>query len=258
MQQAFRIDYYVGKRPQRLSNVTLVSPSLLWVTTGSKRLFWKEDTLDLNASKLLLLSGRTRLTFENLPEQYRFQSCQISLFEPPDEQQLRYSQHTQPSSGPWITLTPPLVQTLELLKTLKLSALSLQVQSYWLKALYQQLAEQGVLHWLFPESHSSTSQALAEYFSIAPGQPHSLLDACQHFGLSRATLLRRLHQENTRFRDILSDVRMSYAIYLMQQGERKLIDLALHCGYQSPQRFSQRFEKQFGVSVSRYMATLPN
>ncbi len=73
--------------------------------------------------------------------------------------------------------------------------------------LYQQLAERGALHWLFPSSSTSFRQKLSHYLSLTLGGEHKLDDVAEHFAMSRATLIRKLKQEGTAYREVLVEVR---------------------------------------------------
>ena len=56
--------------------------------------------------------------------------------------------------------------------------------------------------------------------------------------MSRATLIRKLKLEGMQYREVLAEVRLSHALYLMQNGEQNVTMLAQSCGYQSEGRFS--------------------
>lgn len=73
--------------------------------------------------------------------------------------------------------------------------------------------------------------------------------------MSPATLKRKLAAEETTFRQVLTNVRMVYALSLMQQS-RSLLNVALACGYQSESRFSSRFKEIFGLTPKEYVQTV--
>lgn len=253
---AFRVDTFASRQRQRLRNVAVIAPCLVWIRQGYKQLIWRQQRLALDGQSLLLSPRGQSLTFDNLPYAGHFESRVISLISPPDEQLLALSEQNATAEGPRLELTDDLVHVLQLLCKLDCDRVGETVQKHWLAGLYQLLAERGALHWLFPASTQSLSQQLGFYLAQDPAYPHTLESICQQFGLSRATLMRRLSGEGTSFRQLLNDVRMNNALGLMQQGEQELTRLALACGYQSPSRFSKRFEAQFGLSPKAYMGTL--
>ena len=91
--------------------------------------------------------------------------------------------------------------------------------------------------------------------NIEPNANHTIESVCDHFGLSKSTLMRRLKDENTQFRDVLAELRMGYALSLLQTKPYSQIELAHLCGYKSEARFAQRFQHQFGLSLKQYQKT---
>ncbi|MEI8634909.1 AraC family transcriptional regulator [Vibrio sp. PP-XX7] len=65
-----------------------------------------------------------------------------------------------------------------------------------------------------------------------------------------------IKKEDTSFREILLNVRLSQALSLMQNGESDLLTITLSCGYQSPERFSQQFTKIYGLTPKQYIKTI--
>ncbi|CAH6835142.1 hypothetical protein VCHA50P415_10338 [Vibrio chagasii] len=91
----------------------------------------------------------------------------------------------------------------------------------------------------------SLYQHLSHYFARLPSDKHALDEVAQQFAMSRATMIRKLKREGTQFREVLTEVRLAHAFYLIQSGYSNVAQLALVCGYQSEGRFSQRFKDKF-------------
>ncbi|WP_133160151.1 helix-turn-helix transcriptional regulator, partial [Vibrio cyclitrophicus] len=89
-----------------------------------------------------------------------------------------------------------------------------------------------------------------------PDEKHPLESVAERFAMSRATLIRKLKLEGMQYREVLAEVRLSHALYLMQNGQQNVAVLAQSCGYQSEGRFSQRFKGKFGLSPSEYIKTV--
>ncbi|WP_236688272.1 helix-turn-helix transcriptional regulator [Photobacterium kishitanii] len=130
------------------------------------------------------------------------------------------------------------------------------VQECMVNALFEYLANMGKLHLLFSSQDLSWRDKLAALFRQQPSEHHSIESVCQHFGLSKSTLIRRLREESTQFREVLAELRMGYALTLLQKQHYTQLDLAQLCGYQSETRFAQRFKKQFGLSLKEYQQTI--
>ncbi|SHI26579.1 HTH-type transcriptional regulator YdeO [Vibrio aerogenes CECT 7868] len=252
----FTINHILSVRPQKLSNMTILSPSVIWIRAGYKKLLNHQRSQALDEQSLLLVRSHERLTFENQPGQSAFRSCQICFHHYPDAGLLAYSQTQSTGERAIFKLTPDLRQALEVLSVLDYRLMTHAVQRHWLDGFYQLLAERGMLHHLFGPTGKSLREKLSDYFTPAPGKSYKLDYVCTELGMSRSTLIRRLHQENTSFREVLHDVRMNHAIDLIQQGQHHAPEVALACGYQSPQRFRQRFKAQFDVSFRQYVKTL--
>ena len=253
----YKVSIYKAKQLQALRNLRIHSPSIIQILSGSKRLFYKSDVTNLSSSAYLLCSASASLSFENLPQMGYFQSRVFSFYCVPDKDMLDLSRTAELSSDvPIVPRDKNIDITLEALSCYEVSNMSKQSQDYLVKALYQQLAEQGVLHALFPEDELSFSSKVANYLATSPEQEHSLESVAEKFATSRATMIRRLAKENIRYRDLLAEVRLSYALKLMQSGTADVAVLAHRCGYQSETRFSQRFAGKFGVTPKEYITSI--
>ncbi|MBJ7537508.1 AraC family transcriptional regulator [Marinomonas transparens] len=257
MANCIKINHMYGLHTQRLRNVAIHSPSIFWVKSGHKLLFWQDSELTLDSSNLLLARANQQLTFENKPERERFSSVQFSLhLTPPEDMLERSVSLAEHNDSPLYVPNKNIFHTLEVFAHFNWNELSHKAQEFWLLGLYQQLAEAGKLHRLFASHTLPFAQKLSDYLIQEPGQDHQLNKVAEHFSMSRATFIRRLKKEQTQFKDILTQVRMNHALSLMQQGKRQQIDIALRCGYQSQERFSQRFNQQFGITPKQYLKTL--
>ncbi|KLN66171.1 helix-turn-helix transcriptional regulator [Vibrio sp. VPAP30] len=257
MNHVYQIATFRAQHSQKLRNVTIHSPSIIQVISGSKRLLQNERHVALSPTTLLLCSGSSRFSFENLPEKGAFLSRVFSFHSPPNQDFIQLSQQNlRLEDQPWIENDSAIDQTLNLLYSLDLSHMSTDTQHLWLAPLYQQLAERGVLHHLFINQQASFREQLTRYLSLSPSEAHPLEEVAAHFAVSRATFIRRLKKEDVRYREVLSDVRLSHALSLMQDQSLSVLQLAYMCGYKSEQRFSQRFRSKFGLTPTDYMRTI--
>lgn len=154
---------------------------------------------------------------------------------------------------PIIKLTPSIKQILFLTHELDTKYISDNVQNTLTNALYIQLAENGLLHLLFQSEKILFEKKLFDLFSIEPSYKHNINNSCNHLGVSRATLIRRLRRSNMTYKKLLRQVRMNHAINLIHQGEISITNIALDCGYYSNHRFNNYFKEQFGMSVKDYI-----
>ncbi|MFA0035654.1 helix-turn-helix transcriptional regulator [Vibrio sp. 10N.261.52.A1] len=257
MNHQYQVTVFRAEQLQKLRNVRILSPSIIQIITGSKRLFWKDSAAELTHSELLLCEASASLSFENMPHKGRFLSRVFSFHFQPTQAMLELSEQCA-AEFEYLTLEADrsLQDTLNALFTFDRQSMSETTQQFWLQGLYQQLAEKGVLHRLFTRSNVSFSQKLSHYLSHSPDEKHSLEDVAERFAMSRATLIRKLKLEGMQYREVLAEVRLSHALYLMQNGQHNVTMLAQSCGYQSEGRFSQRFKGKFGLSPSEYIKTV--
>lgn len=257
MNHHYQVTPFRAGQSQKLRNVRIHSPGLVQILTGSKKLFWRDSAQELSATQLLLCEPAASLSFENLPYKGSFSSRMFSFHYVPEKSMLTLSrQHASRDYSPLLESDIALHDTLNALCRFNLDTMTQTTQTYWLLGLYQQLAERGVLHYLFPDSELRFSQKLSRYLSQSPSNKHSLQSIAERFAMSRATLIRKLKQEGTQYREILAEVRLNHALGLMQTGDHNVAMLAQLCGYQSEGRFSQRFKAKFGLTPREYIKTL--
>lgn len=257
MNHQYQVATFRAAQQQALRNVRIHSPTLLQITAGSKRLFWRDSALELACSQILLCPAGASLSFENMPYRGQFRSRMFSFHCTPEPAMLDLSITRAIGQFPTgVHCDPNLRDTLDALYRFDRAALSPATQQFWILGLFQQLAEQGVLHQLFPAGGDTLARRLSDYLALSPANDHRLEQVAEHFAMSRATFIRKLKQEGTQYRDVLADVRLNHALRLMQDGEQRMTLLAPACGYQSPGRFSQRFRDKFGLTPNEYVKTL--
>lgn len=96
-------------------------------------------------------------------------------------------------------------------------SLSEDTERQFVLVFYAQLRDAKALHLLFPSENASMRERLARYLSVNPSDEHCIETVAAHFAMSRETLARHLAAEGTGFREVLSEVRMNYALALLQE-----------------------------------------
>ncbi|MCR6554607.1 helix-turn-helix transcriptional regulator [Aeromonas sp. CPF2-S1] len=251
-----QLNHYFGIRQQPLHRVLIYAPTLIWVTQGSKQLWWRERRLSFDRERWLLIPAGHQLTFVNQPEQGKFRSHAITLLTPPPVEWLGAAQ-AGPLREPRLTISPALAFCFELVSTMAERGLSEATQAELLRSFYAELRAANALGLLFPASTMTLAERLARYLAVEPGIDHTLEAVAPHFSMSRASMVRKLAAEGRSFRQLLAQVRMSHALNLLQQGLAPL-ETALACGYDSPSRFAARFKQEFGLTPYQYLRTCPS
>jgi len=83
-----------------------------------------------------------------------------------------------------------------------------------------------------------------------PAREWSSSDVEAELGMSGATLRRRLAEEGTSLRQVLTDARLSYALNLLLTTRLPIKSVAARVGYASPSSFVKRFSERYGVEPS--------
>ena len=104
-------------------------------------------------------------------------------------------------------------------------------------------------HPRFPSGHGIIS-------ALAPMDPWRAEDSARLLGLSTATLRRRLAEEGTSLRRILTAERMRRARAMIDEGERNIAAIAAACGYSSRSHFAASFRSAHGSSPHSLVAAL--
>lgn len=96
------------------------------------------------------------------------------------------------------------------------------------------------------QEDASLAATLRRLFEPALADDWTAAAAAKRLALSEATLRRRLAAEGTSFGDLLTDMRMSTAMVLLQSTDHAVNRIALEVGYESASRFAIRFRARFG------------
>lgn len=117
---------------------------------------------------------------------------------------------------------------------------------------------QEVLLWLdaagvaFPEAGPKTlGQSLMLRIATRPGEDWSVAQVAAQLCLSEGTLRRRLAEEGTGLRELVTETRMNAALTLLQTSDAPVGQIAADLGYDSASRFTARFRARFGFAPSQ-------
>lgn len=257
MQSCYKVTSYKAHQLQSLRNVKMHSPCIIQIQSGSKRLYTGNSITNLSSSTYLLCTANESLNFENAPLAGYFQSNVFSFYVAPDENLLSSSRLKQKKLSSGVVARNTCIDiTLEALSRYNSNTLSCSSQKLAIKLLYQQLAELGLLHYLFPNHEASFSSKVAQYVAVNPDEDNLIEEIAPKLGLSKSTLIRKLGKEGVRYRDLVAEVRLGMALNLMQEGMDDLQLLAHKCGYASVIRFNQRFKATFGLTLKEYIHSL--
>lgn len=81
-------------------------------------------------------------------------------------------------------------------------------------------------------------------------------EVCSRLATTESTLRRNLKREDTSFREVLYDLRLSSALMQLLQTNLPVYRVAYDCGYQSVSRFTSNFRKRFGVPPTQFRSSV--
>lgn len=97
-----------------------------------------------------------------------------------------------------------------------------------------------------PQSPSALSQVRA-LVETDLTRPWRAADVARHFGMSEASLRRKLAGAGPGFSKILQNARLERGLALLQTTGLPVTQIALDCGFSTPSHFAESFRKRFGI-----------
>ena len=103
---------------------------------------------------------------------------------------------------------------------------------------------------------NSWSQRVRAVVAADLAQVWEISEVCSRLATTESTLRRNLKREDTSFRELLYELRLSSALMQLLQTTLPVYRVAYDCGYQSVSRFSSNFRKRFGVPPTQFRTSL--
>ena len=103
---------------------------------------------------------------------------------------------------------------------------------------------------------NSWSQRVRAVVAADLAQVWEISEVCSRLATTESTLRRNLKREDTSFRELLYELRLSSALMQLLQTTLPVYRVAYDCGYQSVSRFSSNFRKRFGVPPTKFRTSL--
>lgn len=255
---------YQAKKQQILRQLVVTSPMLIWIHRGQKRITTESSSYFCQAEQCLVLPAPYQFGIENIPPSQGtyFAHC----ISPPESWTIRFLQrygsllpdsHEQRSV---FNVSKKLVSQLEefidLIGMAEESELAMaRAEHAWQQVLLT-MATENVGHALYSHPQNNLSNTIRTLIQADLAHEWQMSSLAQKLHMSESTLRRKLSEENTSFTQIISELRMSYAIHLVMTSNHNIQQIALDIGYSSPSKFAARFEKQFGITPSALRNTM--
>jgi AraC-like DNA-binding protein len=248
---------YHARAVETIRDLTIDEPALIVVLDGVKEVHIAGDLFEFHPGEPFVLpagrsfdivnrpdetSGRYRAVFITLPRDLVRRVTQAH----PRRAKVTAAPAREPHD-PGIDLTAQTVDTIAHAAT----ALSRS-------GLDANLAEHRVMEILLLVGHVpaiarsdaavTVSERARHHIALAPMEPWRSQDIARLLGCSAATLRRRLAEEGTSLRVILTAERMRRARAMIEDGERNIAAIAAACGYSSRSHFAASFRSAHGAS----------
>ena len=254
---------YHARAVETIRDMTIDEPALIVVLDGVKEVHIAGDLFEFRPGEPFVLPAGRAFDIVNRPDETsgRYRAVFITL---PRDLVRRVSQahprrtappvSTREPHDPGIDLTPQTVDTIAHAAT-----------ALRRTGLDTSLAEHRVMEILLLIGHvpaiaqsgaPTVSERARHHIALSPMDPWRGQDLARLLGLSTATLRRRLAEEGTSLRRILTAERMRRARAMIDDGERNIAAIAAACGYSSRSHFAASFRSAHGSSPHSLVAAL--
>ena len=102
------------------------------------------------------------------------------------------------------------------------------------------------------EEEESLPQQIQALLIEIPGHLPSQEEVASRLGISKRTLVRRLHHRGTSYLEVVKSVRQELALHYLTTTNWSVEEVSLMLGYESASNFGRAFKKWMGESPGSY------
>ncbi|WP_092497249.1 helix-turn-helix transcriptional regulator [Faunimonas pinastri] len=245
------ISAFVSRQRECIASFSTPSAGLVVIVEGRKQVQRGADIRNYGAGEAFLLSAGSRIEVINEPDQgsgiYRALFLCLSRELMIEAARLWPEFAGRSSPADRVALDAPLCAAI-LHAGEALSSASRRVVAHRLLEVILILAEQGVLQLAPKYVDGSVSDAVRLLVRHQLDRDWSGASVAASFGMSEATLRRRLRAEGQSLRDILLAARMQAAKVLLCDRNADVAEAIAATGYASRSHFARQFRQAFGMS----------
>ncbi len=257
------IGIYHCRKPQSLHAIPIHQATFMLVIKGRKDAEVDgSQAVSVRPGELLILPADTTLWIGNQPQQQRREYLAIALSFSPDT--IRHFRQTYPAHLDEWNITPRLHAAAPQAVLGALQQWLRWCQQYPVDASLRQhrqieilllLAQAGLAGNLLAREQPSWRQQVSQLLAQDTSRNWQIGDVCNALCISESSLRRRLRVENSRFRELLEEVRLVTGLSLLQETYWPVSRIAQTVGYQSQSRFGERFKQRFGMTPTELRRT---
>jgi AraC-like DNA-binding protein len=233
-----------------ISNITISKPLLIVLIKGDK-VFYGVDEVKVGSGEYALLTNQSCMTVRNIAENDE----NLSFFIEFEKEDFRANCFLREKKLPAyeeffsgnisVDLEISLCQFAAWGENMSPKVRSLRRKEI-VNILYS-LGHEDIFSW---DDESIISQRVVDVIRRNLTEKVEINKIADELWMSESTLRRKLLLEGTSLQKIKDQVKLSYSLHLLQTTNLPIIVIAEMSGYKSSFRFSQRFEKHFGITPS--------
>lgn len=246
---------YSSAKEQRISNVPVIKPLLIFILSGVKRL-GSGSKIVCPTGSFVFLSNSPTIDMRNIPDKEEYFAVLVE-FEYGDFDQFNQLKRSRSKSKKKyfqgdinIVLEKALQQYIEW--SLYAPSEAIHFRKKELLQLFFLLGYEGVSAIAEPPSlghqiHDLINEDISDNWSVDR--------LAAHMAMSESTLRRKLKAEGTDIQAIKNRTRLGLGLHLIQTTMEHIGSIAGRCGYQSQSRFTGQFKQLFGMTPSELRKT---
>lgn len=242
---------YSSTQEQKITNVPVLKPLLIFVLSGEKRL-GKESHVVCPCGNFVFLSNSPNIDMRNVPDSQEYFAVLIE-FEYAD-----FAQFNEKRAGKKTYFQGDINRLLQkaLQQYMELSTFAPEeVFTFRRKELLQLIYLSGHQDVVSIAEAPNLSQKIHGIISENIADDWSVDRLANQLSMSESTLRRKLKAEGTNIQDIRNQVKLGYGLHLLQTTMEHIGRIAERCGYQSQSRFTDQFKQLFGMTPSELRKT---
>jgi AraC-like DNA-binding protein len=243
-----------------IKHVPFYDPCLILVLSGRKVLFDGDRQESCMAGHLLAVPGPSSFDIRNEPDpQLKRYSALIIPFKLDLLERLTRSHSLlhEVQQGPVGVLKfTPDDMLYASIKHYLMTTGSARLLSHRLMEILLILATQKPALLSYSLQRKSWSQRVRTILAADLSLAWDIGQVCSRLATTESTLRRNLKREDTSFRELLYELRLSTALMQLLQTTLPIYRIAYDCGYQSVSRFTSNFHKRFGLPPKELRASM--
>jgi AraC-like DNA-binding protein len=252
-----------ARQPHALRRITAFAPALCRIRHGEKQIAWQGRTQRAGTGQLVLMPAGVEMDICNLPGAHGYHAEVITLSAALIQ---RFRTHhgalvdallAQPGDGE-LCVTPArhVASAWDELQSRLATGAPAELLTHYGEGLLLALTLTGHAAPLLLDRRDPLCDRVQQLLLLDPAAPWTVERIAQRLNLGASTLRRQLSLEGRSFRDILEEVRLGWALQLLQTTRTPIGDIAASSGYASPSRFAVRFRQHYGLSPRELRAAL--